>query len=166
MPKRGKLARGRYWARWRIYFRTADGREKIKRREKIIDRSIAQQMGFALDYPGALTKTDARKVLDKLIQQSQGAPASSSAWNRNTTVEQIAREYIELSKPSWGANTQRGSVNLIETHIIGKLGRWRAVEVPEAELQRFLNGYIYANSSKSFLDKLVLSLRAILESAV
>ena len=35
MPKRGKLARGRYWARWRIYSRQADGTEKVSRAEKI-----------------------------------------------------------------------------------------------------------------------------------
>ena len=58
MPKRGKLARGRYWARWRIYVRRADGSETTKRVEKIIDRSVAEQMGFVLDYGGPLTKTD------------------------------------------------------------------------------------------------------------
>jgi hypothetical protein len=49
MPKRGRLARGRYWARWRIYVRQADGSEPTKRVEKIIDRSVAEQMGFVLD---------------------------------------------------------------------------------------------------------------------
>src|SRR5580658_6444151 len=70
MPKRGKLARGRYWARWRIYSRQADGRETVKRAEKIIDRTLAEQMGFILDSSGPLTKTDAWKVLAKLIEDS------------------------------------------------------------------------------------------------
>ncbi len=43
MPKRGKLARGRYWARWRIYSRQAEGRETAKRAEKIIDRAVAER---------------------------------------------------------------------------------------------------------------------------
>jgi hypothetical protein len=47
--ERGRLARGRYWARWRIYVRQADGSEPTKRVEKIIDRSVAAQMGFVLD---------------------------------------------------------------------------------------------------------------------
>src|SRR5215470_12594626 len=64
MPKRGKLARGRYWARWRIYVRQADSSETIKRAEKIIDRTVAEQAGFVLDYAGPLTKTDARRVLE------------------------------------------------------------------------------------------------------
>jgi len=42
MPKRGKLARGRYWARWRIYIRQADGSETVRRAEKIIDRAVAE----------------------------------------------------------------------------------------------------------------------------
>src|SRR5215472_11842162 len=62
MPKRGKLARGRYWARWRIYIRQPGGPETVKRAEKIIDRDVAEQMGFTLEYTGPLTKTDARKV--------------------------------------------------------------------------------------------------------
>ncbi len=33
-------------------------------------------MGFALDYTGPLTKTDAWKVLAKVIQDSNGAPAA------------------------------------------------------------------------------------------
>src|SRR5690349_20546605 len=60
MPKRGKLGRGRFWARWRVYFRTADACEKIRRCEKIIDRDVAEQMGFAINYTGPLNKTDAR----------------------------------------------------------------------------------------------------------
>jgi hypothetical protein len=52
MPKRGKLARGRYWARWRVYVRQVDGREAQRRAEKIIDRQLAEQMGFALDRYG------------------------------------------------------------------------------------------------------------------
>jgi len=51
VPNRGKLARGRYWARWRIYFfPTADGRDKSRRAERIIDRVVAEQMGFMLEY--------------------------------------------------------------------------------------------------------------------
>src|ERR1700733_15130358 len=79
MPKRGKLARGRYWARWRIYARQPDGREVVKRAEKIMDRSIAEQMGFMLNYAGPLTKTDAWKVLAKIIADSNGAPAAFTA---------------------------------------------------------------------------------------
>src|SRR5215471_9364234 len=70
MPKRGKLARGRYWARWRIYVRQPDGREIVKRAERIIDRPLAEQLGFVLDYAGPLTKTDARKVLETLVRES------------------------------------------------------------------------------------------------
>jgi len=40
MPKRGKLTRGRFFGRWRVYFRGADGREHSKKAEKIIDRDL------------------------------------------------------------------------------------------------------------------------------
>ena len=94
MPKRGKLARGRYWARWRIYIRQADGSETVKRAEKIIDRALAEQMGFTLDYAGPLTKTDAWKVLAKLVSGSNATPA---AFTAKTTFGELAREYVELN---------------------------------------------------------------------
>ena len=105
MPKRGKLARGRYWARWRIYARLENGGETVKRTEKIIDRNVAEQMGFALDYAGPLTKTDARKVLTKLIADSNATPA---AFNAKTTFGELAREYIDLNKPNWESSTEPG----------------------------------------------------------
>ena len=54
MPKRGKLVRGRFWARWRVYARQADGTEVVKRAEKVIDRDVAEQLGLTLDYAGPL----------------------------------------------------------------------------------------------------------------
>jgi integrase len=163
MPKRGKLARGRYWARWRIYNRQADGRETVKRAEKIIDRTLAEQMGFALDYAGPLTKTDAWKVLAKLIKDSNGTPA---AFNAKMTFGELAREYIDLNKPNWGANTVRSSENLIDIHLIGRLGERPIRELTDAELQRLVNEYVERDSSKSLLSKLTLYLRSILDMAV
>ncbi len=163
MPKRGKLARGRYWARWRIYTRQAHDRETVKRVEKIIDRALADQMGFAFDYAGPLTKTDAWKVLAKLIQGSNGAPA---AFNAKITFGELAREYVALSKPNWGWNTVRTSENLIQVHLIGRLGHRPVRELGDAELQRLLNEYVEKDSSKSMLSKLTLYLRGILDMAV
>ena len=165
MPKRGKLARGRYWARWRIYVRQPDGREKVKRAEKIIDRTIAEKMGFILDYNGPLTKTDAWKVLAKLIQDSNGAPA---AFNAKITFGELAQEYIELNKPNWERSTSRVNVQIIEDHLVGKLGvrGVRDYANTEADLQRFLNGYVEKQSSRSLLGKLITFLRAIFDLAV
>jgi hypothetical protein len=163
MPKRGKLARGRYWARWRVYFRAPDGIERTRRAEKFIDRSIAEQMGFDFGYDGPLNKTDARKVLEKLILERNSSPA---AFNSRTTFGDLAREYIDLNKPNYGENTTRVSAPLIENHLIGKLGVRPVRELGDAELQRFINGYVEADSSKSQLSKLVLYLRRILDLAV
>jgi integrase len=168
MPKRGKLARGRYWARWRIYVRQADGsgatgRETIKRAEKIIDRALAEQLGFVLDYAGPLTKTDARKVLEALIRESNNRPA---AFTAKTTFGDIAREYIDLSKPNWGTNTIRVNVQTIEDHLIAKLGARPVRELSDSELQRFMNGYVEQEASRSLLARLGLFLRAILNMAI
>jgi integrase len=165
MPKRGKLARGRYWARWRIYTRQADGRETVKRAEKIIDRALTAQMGFALDYTGPLTKTDAWKVLAKLIQDSNGAPVG---FNAKITFGELAHEYIELNKPNWERSTSRVNVQIIEDHLVGNLGGRgvRDYANAEADLQRFLNGYVEKQSSRSLLGKLITFLRAIFDLAV
>jgi integrase len=163
MPGRGKLARGRYFARWRIYVRQADGSETEKRAAKIIDRDVAEQRGFVLDYSGPLTKTDARQVLEKLIRESNSAPA---AYTAKTTFGELAREYIELNKPNWGANTFRSSANLIQTHLIGKLDARPIRGLTDAELQRLVNDYVERGSSGSLLSKLTMYLRAILDVAV
>ncbi len=163
MPKRGKLGRGRYWARWRIYVRQADGQETIKRPEKIIDRALAEQIGLALDYAGPLTKTDARKVLEALIRESNNRPV---AFTAKTTFGDVAREYIDLNKPNWEASTSRVNVQLIEGHLIAKLGGRPVRELSDSELQRFVNAYVEQGASRSFLGKLGLFLRAILNRAV
>ena len=163
MPKRGKLARGRYWARWRIYNRQADGRESIKRAEKIIDRSVAEQLGFLLGYAGPLTKTDARMVLERLIRESNAMPA---AFTAKTTFGELAREFIDLNKPNWESSTGRVNVQTIEGHLIGRLGSRPVRELAESELQRFINEYIEKESSQSLLTRLVTFLRAILNVAI
>lgn len=163
MPKRGKLPRGRFWARWRVYLRTPDG-EKSKRAEKIIDRDVAEKMGFALDYAGPLNKTDARNVLEKLIRETNAMPAA--AFNAKATFGELAREYVDLNKPNWGENETRVTGNLITLHLIGKLGARPVRELTDAELQRFINGYVENGSSVSLLSKLLAHLRAILNVAV
>lgn len=163
MPKRGKLARGRFFGRWRVYVRGADGRERSKKAEKIIDRDVAEEAGFQLGYAGPLNKTDARKVLDKLIRESNSRPAD---FNPRLTFGELAQEYLDLNKPNWGENETRAAGNLIEVHLIGKLGARPVREMDDAELQRFINGYVESDSSSSMLSKLTTHLRAILNVAV
>ncbi len=165
MPKRGKLPRGRFFARWRVYFRGEDGRWKSKKAEKIVDRDLAEKRGFELRYDGPLTKTDARKILEDLIRESNALPTT---FNAKTTFGEIAREYVDLNKPNWGENTARVSEKLIDHHLIAKLGAWpiREMENADAELQRFINAYVESGASKSQLSKLTMYLRAILNLAM
>ena len=163
MPRRGKLPRGRFFGRWRVYFRGPDAIERSKKAEKVIDRDLAERMGFVLTYAGPLTRTDARAVLEKLIRESNDVPAGFSL---KTTMGELAQEYIELNRPNWGENTARVSARLIEYHLIGKLGTRPVREVADAELQRFINTYVESGASKSQLSKLTMYLRAILDLAV
>ena len=164
MPKRGKLPRGRWFGRWRIYYRRADGLERWRWAEKIIDRALAETMGFTLEYEGPLNKTDARKVLEKVIADTNAMPAAF--MSQRLSFGDLAREYIELSKPNWSENTTRTTENLIQVHLIRKLGFRPVREITFDELQQFLNGYVATNTSSSVLAKLIRHLRAILDIAV
>jgi integrase len=73
---------------------------------------------------------------------------------------------IQLSKPNWEASTSRVNTQIIEDHLIAKLGTRPVRELSEPELQRFINVYVENESSRSLLAKLGLFLRAILSMAV
>jgi hypothetical protein len=81
-------------------------------------------------------------------------------FNAKLTFRELAREYVDLSKPT------RVSQKLIEIRLIGGVLRERPVrELADAELQRFINGYVEKGSSPSLLSKLTMYLRAILDTA-
>ena len=121
-PQR-QLPRGSYWARWYRYVKTAAGSEKRSPREKIITKDLARSLRVGTEYEGPLTKADAQRVLDLLIARDAGTyiPPDTSA-----TFAQVAREYLAIVEPGWGAHTVRTSKGLIEYALIGgKLGSRR-----------------------------------------
>lgn len=167
MPKRGKLARGRFWARWRVYARRPDGTEVVRRAEKIIDRQAAESLGLRLEYSGPLNRTDAWKALGKLIEQTNGNGRNPVVDGSRVTLAELAREYLDLSKPNWEAWTAENAENLVVTHLInGPLGSRPIPQVTDAELQRFLNVYVEKDSSSSLLGKLIRYIRAVFNVAV
>jgi hypothetical protein len=103
------------------------------------DRVLAEQLGFVLDYAGPLAKTDARKVLEALIRESNNRPAALTA---KTTFGDLAHEFIDLNEPHWEASTAVVNVRLIENHLIAKLGGRPVRELTDSELERFVNGYV------------------------
>jgi integrase len=162
-PER-KLPRGTFWAQWYQYVREASGKEHRRRREKIIDRALAQKYQISVDYDGPLNKSDAQRVLDLLIAADSGTYVRPDTA---ATLEQVAREYLATTEPGWGPHTVRTSKGLIQHDLIeGKLGQRPVADLTEIELQRFLNGYVAAGASKSKLSKLLLYLRSILDFAV
>jgi integrase len=162
-PER-KLPRGMYWAQWYQYLATANGGERRRRREKIIDRSVAEKYRIALSYAGPLMRSDAQRVLDLLIAEDSGIYVRP---NTEATFAQVAREYMELSKPNWGPHMVRGACNLIVKHLIdGSLGGRPVVALAHVELQTWINGYVQADSSSSLLKGLLYHTRAALEHAI
>jgi integrase len=58
------------------------------------------------------------------------------------------------------------NTQIIEDHLIGGIGIRAVRQLSDSELQRFMNGYVEKQSSRSLLGKLVMFLRAILNTAV
>lgn len=157
-----KLPRGTFWCEWAYYIRLADGTERRRQREKIIDRALAESL-MAIDYPGPLTKADAQRVLDAFIRQDAGVQALP---NPRSTLADIAREYLVLAKPNWGANMIRIHGRIIENHIIrGKLGGVSICDLYEAHLQGWLNEYVDGGASRSMLRCLLLHVRGTFKLA-
>ena len=160
-PER-KLPRGEFWASWYQYV-SVGGKEKRRKKEKIITRELAESHRIANDYTAPLTKADAQRVLDLLIAADCGqyTPPDTAA-----TLASLAREYLTLSKPNWGPHMVRAAGNLIEKHIIGgELGDRPIVELSEATLQTWLNEHVCAGASRSLLKGLLLHVRSIFKYA-
>jgi len=102
-------------------------------------------------------RTPARSVLLQLIADSQsGVKPITSAM---TTVEQAARAYLKAAGGQWDTNTYNVIANIIEKHIIGKLGRDLLVEADQERIQNFFNEYVY--TSPFLVKKIATYTRAV-----
>lgn len=156
-----KIGNGQYVARWRRYAATPSG-EKAIPRKKIITKELAAKYRIGQDYPGPLTKSDVQRLLDILIAEDTGkyvAPDSAA------TFEQVARQYIAVKEPRWGAHAEATTKSVIQKHLIENLGRRRVDELTAVEIQMFINGMVRSGASHSLLQKAVTHLRAILDQA-
>ena len=156
-----KTGNGHYIARWRRYIATRSG-EKAIPRKKTITKELAAKYRIGQHYPGPLTKSDARRLLDILIAEDTGkyvAPDSAA------TFEQVARQYIAVKEPMWGAHAVATTKSVIQKHLIENLGARRVDELTAVEIQMFINGMIRSGASHSLLQKAVTHLRAILDHA-
>jgi hypothetical protein len=113
-PER-RLPRGEYWAQWFRYV-TVDGKELRRKREKIIDRELAETHRIAAEYAGPITKSDAQRVLDLLIAADAGTYTPPDAAS---TVSSLAREYLALSEPNWGPREVPVARSIVMRHIAG-----------------------------------------------
>ena len=156
-----KIGNGRYVARWRRYVETPNG-EKAIPRKKIITKELAAKYRIGQDYPGSLTKSDVQRLVDIIIAEDTGkyvAPDSAA------TFEQVARQYVAVKEPRWGAHAAATTKSVIQKHLVEKLGRRRVDELTAVEIQMFINGMIRGGASHSLLQKAVTHLRAILDQA-
>jgi integrase len=156
-----KMGNGRYLARWRRYVNTPNGDKAIPRK-KIITKELAARYRIGQDYPGPLTKSDVQRLLDTLIAEDTGRYVSP---NSAVTFEQVARQYIAVKEPRWGAHAEATTKSIIAKHLIGNLGRRRVDELTAVEIQMLVNEMVKSNASHSLLQKVVTHLRAILDQA-
>jgi integrase len=143
--------------------RLPDNREIRRKRERIIDRELAEAHRIATDYRDPLTKSDAQRVLDLLIAQDAG---KYTAPNTSSTLAGVARKYLELNLPLWGPHMRLSAGSIVEKHIIaGDLGERPIIEVTEAEIQAWINRYMTAGASRSLLKALLLHIRGVFKCA-
>jgi integrase len=129
--------------------------------------------------PGARTQAPAGSALRGLLTMDLGTtsgdfsaavPAfdegSGGATPRTAvTFEQIARQYIALNEPRWGAHAVTTTKSVIRKHLIAKLGHFPADKLTAREIQTFLDEMVRSNASCSLLKKAVTHLRRILDLA-
>jgi integrase len=156
-----KIGNGQYVARWRRYVATPSG-EKAIPRKKIVTKELAAKYRIGQDYPGPLTKSDVQRLLDILIAEDTGKYVAPDS---DATFEQIARQYIAVKEPRWGAHAEATTKSVIQKHLIENLGRRRVDELTAVEIQMFINGMVRSGASHSLLQKAVTHLRAILDQA-
>jgi integrase len=106
--------------------------------------------------------TGVQQVISVLTPGDGGrcAPLDSAA-----TFEEVARRYIAVKEPRWGAHADATGKSVIQKHLIGNLGHRRVEELTAEDIQMFIDGMVRNNSSHSLLKKAVAHLRAILELA-
>ena len=94
-----------------------------------------------------------------------GDERSSGSQSAATPFEQLARQYISLSEPRWGAHAATTTKSVIRKHLIAKLGHLPANKLTSSEIQTFINEMVRSNASSSLLSKVVAHLRGILDLA-
>ncbi len=96
------------------------------------------------------------------------APVDAGRWippQSVATFEEVACRYIAVKEPRWGAHADATAKCVIRKHLIGNLGQRRVNELTAEEIQKFINGMVGDNASRSLLKKAVAHLRAILDLA-
>ena len=92
-------------------------------------------------------------------------PDRSVATAPSVTLGEVAREYIAVKEPSWGAQSARTARSIVERQLIGNLGHRRVDELMGLEIQMLITDIVRKYASMSLLRKIVGNLRAILDLA-
>jgi integrase len=145
---------------WYVYLRTPEGREKRRRRTKILG-------------PATMPKHEAQKLLDNQISLNTGQP-SPSGIPANPTFAQLWARYAELKRASWAtstAKTLQGIFAGTSKHkkypsILSIIGHRRIPELSPDPLQALLNHIADRGESQSTIQKVRTYLTAALEYAV
>jgi integrase len=145
---------------WYVYLRTPEGREKRRRRTKILG-------------PATMPKHEAQKLLDYQISLSSGQP-SPSGLPANPTFAQLWARYAELKRASWGTSTAKTVQGIFagtsrhkkHPSILSIIGHRRIAELSPDPLQALLNHIADRGESQSTIQKVRTYLTAALEYAL
>src|SRR5258708_35459269 len=145
---------------WYVYLRTPDGREKRRRRTKILG-------------PATLPKHRRQTLLDNQISLHTGPP-SPSGTPPNPTFAQLWARYTELKRASWGTSTAKTVQGIFagtskhkkHPSVLTIVGHRRIRELSPDPLQALLNHIADRGEIQSTIQKVRTYLAAALEYAV
>jgi integrase len=109
-----------------------------------------------------LQQTPGQQVISALNAEDAGTRIAAASA---ATFEEVARHYLALKEPCWGAHADATAKSVIHKHLIGNLGHRRVGELTAAEIQIVIDGMVRNEASHSLLKKVVAHLSAILELA-
>jgi len=163
--QRGTLRKvGRHLKQWQgewyVYLLAADGREKRRRRTKILG-------------PATMPKHEAQKLLDNQISLNTGQ-ASPSGLPANPTFAELWARYADLKRATWGTSTVKTVQGIFagtskrkkNPSILSIIGAKRVAELSHDPLQALLNHVAERGESKSTLQKVRTYLNTALEYAL
>jgi integrase len=110
-----------------------------------------------------VTRGDARAELDRIVAAVNGRPANAAKVD--TVRQYTENEYLAIKTRQWKASTAATTEQIIQTHILAKIGARPISAINGKELQSHLDALVAAGLSFSVVAHVRWQLQAIFRMA-